>query len=319
MKSESGLTGEGRGGAGGPVAALAAAESRRIAVAIGLMLLTGFCAVSMHTIVREVGQDMHPFEVAFFRFLIALPVMAPWILTAAPGTFRAERLRLHAIRSALNTAALLCFFTALTLAPLSQVVALNFTAPLFASVIAVVLLRERIGPRRVVGLLVGFGGMLVILRPDLGVSLGAVLTLCASLFWASAMAVIKVLGRTESSLATTVYASVFITLFAAPAAALYWQWPSWRDLGLLAVAASLGTISQVAMTQAFRQADVGLLMPFDFSKLIWASVYGFLIFSEIPDAYALAGGALIIGSISYIAYRESRAGGAPHAPESGRH
>lgn len=262
----------------------------------------------MHTGVRHLGEELPPFEIAFFRFFLALPLMLPWIMTAPAGTFRLDQIRLHVVRAALNAAAMMSFFMALTMAPLSQAIALNFTAPLFATVLAVVLLRERIGPRRVAGLVVGFLGMLVILRPDVGVSAGSALVLTASLFWAGAVNTIKVLGRTQSSLATTVYASIFIPMFCAPAAFLVWRTPSLEQFLLMTLIAGLGNVGHMCLTQAFRQADVGLLMPFDFTKLVWASLFGFLFFSEVPDTLTLVGGALIMAGVSYVAYRESQLG-----------
>lgn len=291
------------------------AQARRVLQAVLLVMLAALTAIAMHSLVRVLAGTLHPFQIAFLRFALGIPILLPFVLRAPPGTFGVGHLKLHALRSTLNTGALLCFFFALTLAPLTQVVALNFTAPLFASVIGILALGERIRLRRTLGLVAGFVGMLIILRPDIGIGLGAALTLAASLFWASAMVTIKLLGRTESSLATTLYASLFISAFTLPLAVWVWRTPSWEMLGLLVIAAMMGTLAQISLTQAFRMADIGLLMPFDYTKLIWAAALGWLVFSETPDLSALVGGAIILASTCYIAWRESRTGKPPPPPQ----
>lgn len=291
------------------------AGGRDLGTAIGLVLLSALAAVSMHGIVRHLGQSLHPFQIAFLRFALGGVILLPWLMRAGRQALATSRIRLHLLRAVLNAAALLCFFTALTLAPLAQLVALNFTAPLFASLLAIVMLRERIRLRRTLGLAAGFAGMLVILRPDLGIGPGPALTLVSSLLWAMAMTTIRVLGRTESSLASTFYASIFIPLICLPLAIPVWRMPDAGQLGLLAVAAGLGTLATLALTQAFRLAEVGLLMPFDYTKLIWAAVIGWVVFAERPAASALVGGAIILAATSYVAWRETRVGrAAPPAP-----
>ncbi|GIX14474.1 MAG: hypothetical protein KatS3mg118_2433 [Paracoccaceae bacterium] len=212
--------------------------------AIGLVLLSALAAVSMHGIVRHLGQSLHPFQIAFLRFALGGVILLPWLMRAGRLALATSRIRLHLLRAVLNAAALLCFFTALTLAPLAQLVALNFTAPLFASLLAIVMLRERIRLRRTLGLAAGFAGMLVILRPDLGIGPGPALTLVSSLLWAMAMTTIRVSGahRIQPCQHLLCQASS-IPLICLPLAIPVWRMPDAGQLGLLAVAAGLGTLA----------------------------------------------------------------------------
>ena len=119
------------------------------------------------------------------------------------------------------------------------------------------------------------------------------------------MIVIKILLRTDTSLAVTGYASIFVSLFALPPALYVWQSPSLDAWMWVVVIGVIGALAQLFLAEALREADAGAIMPFDFLKLLWASLFGFYLFGEIPDAYTWFGAAIIFASGSYIAYRES--------------
>lgn len=270
------------------------------------MATAAFGSSSMNGLIREASAGIHAFEIAFFRNVFGLVALLPMILRGGiAATLQTSRLHLHLVRAVLNAAAMLSFFYAVTVTPLATVAALSFTAPLFASVLAIPLLGERPGWRRWLGLLVGFLGALVIVRPGMAeVGLGAILVLLSSVAWAAALIVIKILARTDSSLTTTVYAALFLTPITFVAAFTFWAWPSplvW--LMLLAIGA-FGSLTQWSIAQAFREADATVVLPLDFTKLLWASAIGYVFFAEIPDPIAILGGGLILASVTYVAYRE---------------
>ena len=163
---------------------------------------------------------------------------------------------------------------------------------------------------------VGFAGTLVILRPgnDI-VTFGALLALGSSFIWAGAIITIKQLTRTESSLTVTAWAAVTVGVFSLLPAILVWQWPTWEQGFWLVVIGTLGSIVQLSLARAFSLADTSVVMPFDFLKLVWASLLGVLLFAEIPDIWTWIGGGVIFASSSYIAYRERRRGSPPARPE----
>ena len=154
---------------------------------------------------------------------------------------RTNKLGLHSLRALLNVIAMLAYFLALTMEPLATIVALSFTAPLFATLGAMLFLKERVSPLRGVALLVGLGGALIILRPwSVTISDGALLLLLSSTLWAGALVVIKVMSRTESAVTIALYASLLQVPFAFVAALFYWQWPTLEQFFVLVGIAVFG-------------------------------------------------------------------------------
>ena len=274
-----------------------------------LIAVSAFGFSMMHVLIRILSSDLHPFEVAFFRNLFGVVALLPILARSGLGVMRTGRLPLHALRSVLGLASMLLFFSALSRTGLPKVTAMSFTAPLFATFGAVVVLRERIHARRMVALVIGFLGTLVVMRPDGGIDQGVVMVLGSSALWAIALLTIKALSHTESSFVVTLYTGLFMAPLSLVPASLVWTWPTGREYLWLAVMGTIGTISQLIMTQAFREADATAVLPVDFTRLVWASVFGMLVFGESPELATLVGGTLIFGSTTYITYREARIAG----------
>lgn len=269
----------------------------------------------MHVLVRYLSSELHPIQISFFRNAFGLLVFAPWLLKFGVGVMSTRRLGLHGVRAVLNVSAMFAYFTALSIAPLAQVTALGFTAPIFAALLSVLLLGERFRFRRWAALAIGFVGTLVILRPGIQpIDLGSMLVLISAVLWGVTMIVIKMLARTESSMAITGYMNLFLTILSIGPALYFWQMPrpeTWIWLLLIGVT---GTLAQVAFAQALKEADAGVVMPFDFLKLVWISIMGFILFAEVPDIFIWLGGAIVFSSTSYLAYRESRLRGDDRKP-----
>ncbi len=283
---------------------------------IGILLMVistvGFAA--MHAAVRHVSADLHPFEIAFFRNFFGLVAIAPWFLRLGLRPLRTRRFGLHLTRALINVAAMLMFFTAVAMTPLAQLQALGFTAPLFATVLAMIFLGERVRLRRWSALIIGFSGAMVIIRPGIAdVALGSILVLVSAATWAFALIAIKVLTRTDSSVTITAYMVLLMTPLSLIPASFVWQWPDAGQWVWLFAVGVVGTLSQMAMAQSFRVAEATAVLPFDFSKLIWGTLIGYFVFSEVPDIWTWIGGFIIFAGVSYIAYRESqlKTSGAP--------
>ena len=277
---------------------------------LGYMLVSTLAFATLHAIIRHLAQGMHPFEIAFFRFLFGFLVLAPVFLRHGFAPLRTRRLGLHLVRGGVQTTQALLSFLALGLAPLAKVAAVQFSAPLFAAVAALLFLGEGIRLRRVAALLIGFAGTWIIIRPGMGeVDTGAVVALFGSVAIALTMILIKVLARTESSLNITLYSSLFTTPLTFIAALFYWQTPTLEQLAWLVLLGTLGSLAHFTLAQACKEADMTAILPLDYTKLIWAMVLGYLVFTEIPDLWTWLGGSLIFGSSLYIAYRERRAHG----------
>jgi drug/metabolite transporter (DMT)-like permease len=277
--------------------------------AIVLILGSTLCFTGMHTVIRYAAtvDDMHPFEIAFFRNLFGLLVLAPFFWRHGFGVLRTGKIHLHAIRGIIQIFAMLSFFTALSISPIAKVSAMSFSAPLFATLGAVLFLGERIRGRRITALILGFIGAMIILRPGMvELDTGMLLVLGSSAIWACAMLIIKVLSRTDSSVTITAYQGLFLLPFSFCAAIFVWTWPTPTQLVMFAVMGLFGTLGHLAMAQAFKLADTSAILPFDFVRLIWASAIGFIVFGEVPVLWTWIGGTVIFASTTYIAFRESR-------------
>ena len=283
------------------------------------MLLAAVASAAMNGIIRELSASLHAFEIAFFRNLFGFLALLPLLLRAGAGAWRTEQLHLHVLRGGLNATAMLAFFLGLSMTPLATVAALSFTSPLFATLLATLILGERLGLGRAIGLAVGFLGALVILRPGItSISLGEILIVASSAFWAAALIDIKILSRTEGSLTITLYAGVFLTPITGLFALFTWTWPTLLEWALLIAVGAIGSLGQMAVVQAFRAADATQVLPGDFTKLIWATLIGYLVFAELPDAWVFVGAAFILAGVAHVTLAGARRGTGASRPDRPR-
>ncbi len=272
---------------------------------MGLMMFAAMLSMTMAAIAKDLVRELPVFEVVFFRQLFGTLLLAPVLLRPGANPLRTRRLGLHGVRALFNFVAILGYFTSLGLIPLAQITALGFTSPVFASLLAVLILGEAMRTPRAVGLLLGFAGAMIILRPGFEtVSAGSLYVLGSAASWAVAMTCIKALSRTETSVAITFYAAFLQLPMALVAALFVWQWPTWGQLGLLLAISTIGTLAQISLSQAFREADSTVVLPMDFTKLVWASLLGYAIFAEVPDPWAWIGGLVVFSGVLGVAYGE---------------
>lgn len=271
------------------------------------MLAATLMAGIMNSAARHVMETVHPFELVFFRNLFAFAFVVPMLLRTGVGVFRTDRLGLHVGRASLNTVNMMVWFTAVSLAPLAEVTALGFTAPIFATVLSVIILRETVGLRRWSAIVIGFAGTMIVLQPGFDtVSPGHGLTLLAATMWAGVLLMIKSLSRTESSITIVAYMSLLMTPMSLIPAVFVWVWPTWTELAWMALIGVCGGAGQYFLAQSFHEADISVVMPFDFTKLVWIALIAYLAFAEIPDWTTWFGGAVIFASTLYIARREAK-------------
>ena len=269
------------------------------------MLAATLLFSGMGAIARHVSARIHPFEVVFFRIAFGLVLLLPLVLRYGLRHFRTKHFGLHFARAATHVTEMQIYFLGLTMIQYAKVQALTFTTPLFATLLAVLILRERIHARRMTALAIGFFGALIVVRPGIEpVDAGSLLILTSALGWAGVILIVKRLTRTDSSITITAWMVVLMSPMALIPALFVWEWPTSTELGWLAVAGFTGTLGQLAITQAFRVADTTAVMPIDFTKLIWASLLGFLVFDEIPSIWTWVGGIVIFAGALYIALRE---------------
>jgi len=269
-----------------------------------LVLAAALTAV-LAGMVREASKTVHPFEIAFFRNIFGVAFMLPLILRMRVAELRTRKLNLYAIRAVVAALAMLTFFYALSIMHLANVVALGFTSPLFATAGAALFLHETIRARRWTATVIGFCGAMVILRPGGdALTLGAAVVLVSAAAMAAAALMVKNLSRTEPATQIVLYLVLFMTPLTLVPALFVWTWPGSGDLLLLAGLAAVATTSNVAIVKAFSEIDVSLVAAFDFIRLPFTALVGYLFFAEVPDVWTWAGAAIIAASSIYIAHRE---------------
>lgn len=272
---------------------------------MALMLLSALTTQSMNAMIRWLSSDIHPFEMVFFRTVFGVLVFAPLFFRRGLEPLRTQRLGLQLVRGALHVVFMFSLFTALTLIPLAKVSALNFTAPLMGTMLAILFLGESLRARRVGALVVGFAGTLIILRPGvIDMEPGAMLVLVAASAFAASIVVIKIMSRTETTVSMTLYQSLFGLPIVTIAMVPFWTVPSVGQLAVLVLLGPLGTLAHMSFAHAFKQADVSAVTPVEFTKLIFASTLGYLFFGEVPEVWTWIGGSLIFSAVAYLAIRE---------------
>ncbi len=280
-----------------------------------------FVFAVMHACMRQATHELgvHPLVAVFYRSVFGVLLLVPVFLRAGGVKLTTRRPGLHAWRILFNSVAQMAFFWGVALTPLAKVAALSFTAPLFATVMAVLFLGEVIRARRITALALGFAGVLLIVRPGaVPLDAGVALLLFSAFCWSVVLNLLKLLSSTESPLTMTFYLSVAMTPITFVAALFVWQVPTLEQLFWLVCVGGLGSLGQILLAEGFKHADTTAMMPMDFTKLLWAVAIGVLFFAEWPDLWTLMGGTVIFASTSYITWRESqlreKGGGRPKPP-----
>ena len=271
------------------------------------MLLTGILFVGVTVTVRYLGTSMNPVQAAFIRYCFGMLLILPLLSRAGILSLDRGRLGFHALRGLVHGGGVILWFLAMSRIPISEVTALGFTTPIFVTLGAAVFLSERLKPYRVAAVLIGFIGALLILRPGLRViDIGALAQLGAAPLFACSYLMAKSATRREASSMIVVLLSVFCTLTLALPALLVWRTPTLEELLLLGLTALLATSGHYCMTRALEAAEVSAVQPFTFLQLVWATILGLILFDETPDVWIWIGGAVIVGSATWMAQQEVR-------------
>ncbi|MGO1119359.1 DMT family transporter [Rhodovibrionaceae bacterium A322] len=271
------------------------------------MTAAAFGMSIMNVLIREVASELHPLQTVFFRNFFALLVMLPWVASAGLQVFHTKRLKLHIVRSLVGIIAMGIWFTAISLLPLAEAVALNFTVPLFATVAAVLFLGEVVRARRWTATAIGFLGVLVILRPGfVEFTFAMSLPILAAIFMALSIVLVKKLSDTERPASMVLYANLLMTPLSLVPALFVWTTPSWTVLGYCLLIGLVAVISHIALTRSYKCAEASAIMPFDYTRLPFIALMAYLFYGELPDLWTWVGAAIIAGSALYIAQREAK-------------
>jgi drug/metabolite transporter (DMT)-like permease len=277
------------------------------AQAIFWMLGSGLFFSCLNAEIRYLSAELHPFEIAFFRNLFGLAFMLPWLWRSGMAGLRTARLKLYAWRTAIGLSSMLLSFSALALLPLNLAAALSFTAPLFTTMGAALVLGEPVRIRRWSATLLGFAGVLVILRPGaVPLDLGMLLMIASAALNAVTTLIVKRLSGTESPNAIVTYMVLLMTPMSLLPALFVWQMPPVSTWFFLVGMGLAGTLGHLCYVRALRLAEATAILPYDYGRMIFSALIGYLAFAEIPDRWTWIGSAIIAASAVYIARRESQ-------------
>lgn len=288
----------------------------------GVLLMLSACAIFtlMSALIKALGSRIPIVEIMFFRSALAVPVVLLVVARTRRGVGFLEALRTrrfpgHFLRACTGTSAQACSFYALLLLPLAEHQALTNTTPLFIALLSIPFLGEKVGIHRGGAVLLGFAGILVIAlgqgafsgTVDETARLGIAVAVAHGVFSAGTTMLVRSLSATEASTTITLWQSVLMTAFAAVLLPFFWVTPTWQELGLLITIGVLGGIAQILLTEAWASAQVSALAPYSYSSLLWAILFGWIAFGDVPGLLTIAGAALIVVASLYILHRELKA------------
>lgn len=270
------------------------------------MILAGLMFVGMAVSVRYLNSGLPVVQSAFIRYAFGLLIIAPLIVRVNFLHMDRSAYGLYLARGVMHGVGVLLWFFAVTRIPVSEVIAIGYSTPVFVALGAIVFFGEKIRFRRAMAIVVGFLGMLVILRPGLiEISAGSLAQMVAAPCFAASYLLTKHLTRTENPENILVMLTVCCFLILMPNALIDWQTPSPRDLVWLFIVAVLATAGHYFMTRALASSPLTVTQPFIFLQLVWATLFGYLVFSEVPDVWVIVGGGMIVVAISYLVHREA--------------
>ena len=291
------------------------ARARNDRIPLGIVLMLG--ATTMFATSQAISKwqvASYSFaEVLFFRAFVSLITCAALILPAhGLGVFRTRRIGAHAARSFTQTVAQSCILIALSLMPIASAMAINFSAPLFATLFAAIWLKEKVGAARAFALVTGFVGVLVVASPGADTfRIGALFAIANAVLYGSVTAAVRGLSATELAQTLTMYQMIFLSLFFGLALLVFgFTWPgSTNDWIALTLNGVVNGIGQYWWTRSLSMAPPAAVGPFYYFTLVWAMVLGFMFWGDIPSLTLLVGSSVVVGSGLFLLWRESSKNG----------
>ena len=263
---------------------------------------------AMTTVVKLLGGSFDSFQLAFFRALFGLFAVMPFFFRFGLGVVRTRRLGLQLIRAVCGACAMLCGFYAITHLPLADAVSISYARALFIIPLAVLFLGEVVRLRRWTATAVGFVGVIIMLRPGGEIEPATLVAVLGAVLVATVTIMIKKLSTTESPESMLFYFGAVSSVVALGPALLVWRTPTLAELSFLMAIGALGAAGQYCIIRAYRIGEATALLPFDYTRLLFAGAIGFLLFAEIPDNWTVTGAIIVVAATLYIGIREARLG-----------
>ena len=267
----------------------------------------GFIFTCNGVMIRLLSEQIESVQTAFFRAFFSVLMLLPLMASGQVRPWHSKRIVGHFWRTTMGTVSMVLGFYALSMLPLADATALGFSQPLFSVCVAALILREKVRWRRWSATVVGFIGVLVMVRPGAGsLQPGALVALANALTVSLSILLVRRLSDSESPLMILTQFAIWSTLLLAVPAIWVWRWPSaWGWVLAVGVSAS-ATIGQYFWVQAFKAGEMSAVAPFEYLRLPFAVFMGWLIFGQMPEIWTYVGAAIVIASALYIAQREAQ-------------
>ena len=273
--------------------------------AVLLTISASFFAVLMEALIKAAQYDSNVYTIGFFRFFFVFLIILPYLVTKKFNTYKTKNLKFYIIRGAFNIPVMILGFGALVYVPLEQFKAMHFLSPIIVVLLSFIIFREKIYRFRIFALIIGFLGMLIIVRPGyVDFNIGTIMILVSLTFWSFIIILSKFVSKDDSPITMVTYQYTLMTIFAFPLAIYFWQMPSLISILLVFIAAASGTILHLCLGLAYKYADLSVTQPIWFTGLIFGSGFGYFVFNEIPDFWTWIGGIVVFSSVLVITYFE---------------
>ncbi len=271
------------------------------------MIVTGLCFVAVSATVKMVGTEIPAGQSAFLRYALGLVFLIPMVPAVRAARLDRKTWGLFGLRGLCHSVAVILWFFAMARIPIADVTALNYLNPIYVMLLAVVLLKERLGPWRIGAAVAAFVGTLIIVRPGFReIDPGHIAMLVTAVAMAASYFMAKILTDRARPEVVVFMLSVVVPVVLLPYALAVWVPIGWRELGWLSLTAVFATGGHYAMSLAFSKAPLTVTQPVTFLQLIWATLLGVVVFGEPADAFVMLGGAMIIASVTIVTWREAR-------------
>jgi drug/metabolite transporter (DMT)-like permease len=275
---------------------------------IGFVIFMTICFSSLDASAKYLSNELPLWVLLWGRYVFNFFFVALFFLRGAPAKIiHTRNIKLQIVRSILLVASTLTFWLALMFLPLADCTVILFVSPLLVTILAAPLLGEIVGRHRWTAVILGFAGMMVVMRPGFTIfDWASILPLVTALFYAGVQISTRILGRTDGALTTLLYSSAGGAIISTIGVLFFWETPSFGQWFVLGWLGFLGALGHFLMIKAYALAPASLLAPFDYTTLIWATILGFVVFGDLPDAWTVLGAVIIMSSGLYLIRRESR-------------
>ena len=277
-------------------------------LSIFLMIISVGMLAGIDSIVIIVAKDgMHPFQIVFFRCLFGLAALTPLFVATKTNPLRSDRPIFHGLRGVIHSASMICWFIAITMIPLAEATVLSFTVPIYLSIGAIIFLAEPSLIRRWFAIVLGFIGVLVVLRPGFqSIGLGEILVIGSAILVATSKLMMKSLAKTDAPITIVFYMTLIVTITSFIPSLFFWIWPPleiWLWLVFMGVG---GSLAHVIQTHSYKLGEVTVVEAVSYVRLVWATMFGFILFNQFPDLYTWLGTAIIITGGILLTRSETR-------------